>query len=68
MSQERFARIFTSRHSNGYQAGQESLRGFTTNPLGATVTPNQALIYQAAYQRALEEIKDSEWPLAEMWN
>jgi hypothetical protein len=69
MNEDRFAGLFTNqRREDGQLSGQESLRGFTTNPLGDSVTAAQALIYQAAYQRAQQEHQEPEWPDAEWWN
>jgi hypothetical protein len=69
MSQDRFAGLLGQQgRENGYQTGQESLRGFTTNPFAASITPAQALMYQTAYLRAQEELREPEWPWAENWN
>jgi hypothetical protein len=69
MNQDRFAGFFDSRRpEDGNQTGQPSLRGFTTNPLGETITPAQALMYHAAYQHAQKDLQEPEWPEAECWN
>lgn len=65
MNQDRFSGLL---NKNSHQTSQDNLRGFTTNPLGEAVTPAQVLMYQAAFQRALDENQEPEWPLAESWN
>jgi hypothetical protein len=51
--------------------GQESVRGFTSNPLADSITAAQLLIYQAAYRQALKALQEREWRRmfrAECWN
>ena len=67
MNQNRFARYFSD-DSRGVDRGVPALSGFITNPLSESVTPAQALMYQAAYQQALKDSEEPEWPMAECWN
>ncbi len=69
MNDDRFAELFDRRRpATGNPIGQESLRGFTTNPLFNLITPTQVLMYQAAYQQAQKDAQIPEWPDAECWN
>lgn len=67
MNQNRFSDLFGGRQHETRKT-TVSLRGFTTNPLGGSVTPEQISMYQAAYQQALIDSEEAEFPDAECWN
>ena len=56
------------RHVKDNHTSHESVRGFTANPLGDSVSPAQILIYQAAYQQAQKALHERECSRVECWN
>ena len=67
MSHDQAFGQFGNRFQNNF-AGYAELGGFVTNPLAASVTPVQEMMYQAAYLQAKKELQEPEWPMAECWN
>jgi hypothetical protein len=69
MNEDRFAGLFSDKRRDVVaKPDHVNLRGFITNPLAASVTPAQALMYQAAYEQAQKDNQEPEWPDAECWN
>jgi hypothetical protein len=71
MRHHRFIHLFgKTRFEVPELEGAAGLGGFTVNPFAASVTPAQALIYQAAFEQAQQQqhAGDEEWPMADCWN
>lgn len=66
MNHHRFTAALTE--NSRFQTAVPTLSGFRANPLGHAVTPAQALLYQTAYQLAIEDVSEPEFPWAESWN
>ena len=65
MSNERFQ---SARFEFDGDVSYVDLSGFSSNPLGETLTSAQVQLYQAAFLQARKALAEPEWPWAENWN
>lgn len=59
---------YFSERSRIARRAQESLDGFTENPLHESVTAEQSRVYEEAYRQAVKDLEESKWLTAEIWN
>jgi hypothetical protein len=59
MNQNRLLEWLGSRQD--VRMAQTNLSGFMANPLAGSMTPEQALMYEAAYQQAQQQAERPRW-------